>query len=224
MRTTPVGSDDNRDDETLFGLNKTTHHERVETTEGRFPANIILDEIAGEFLDEQSGISKSSPTPSHKRKGNVVADERTSKAAGIFGDGNILYGSNHNDKGGASRFFYQAKVSKQERNMGLDGFEDKIIEGRDVGQDERAVAFKKRPTPTKNTHPTIKPVALMSYLVRLVTPPNGIVLDPFMGSGSTGIAAQLEGFRFCGMEMDGDYFKIAEVRIENYEQYKKFIK
>jgi site-specific DNA-methyltransferase (adenine-specific) len=76
----------------------------------------------------------------------------------------------------------------------------------------------------KNTHPTIKPVALMSYLVRLVTPPNGIVLDPFMGSGSTGIAAQLEGFRFCGMEMDADYFKIAEARIENYEQYKKFIK
>jgi len=196
----------------------------IPNEEGRFPANIILDEIAGELLDEQSGISKSSPTPSHKRKGNVVADERTSKAAGMFGDGNILYGSNHNDKGGASRFFYQAKVSKAERNMGLDDFEDKVIEGRDAGQDERAVAYKKRPTPTKNTHPTVKPVSLMTYLCRLVTPPNGIVLDPFMGSGSTGIAAQLEGFRFCGMEMDKDYFKIAEARIENWEQYKKFIK
>jgi site-specific DNA-methyltransferase (adenine-specific) len=64
----------------------------------------------------------------------------------------------------------------------------------------------------------------MAYLCRLVTPPNRIVLDPFMGSGSTGIAAQLEGFRFCGMEMDKDYFKIAEARIENYEQYRKFIK
>ena len=64
----------------------------------------------------------------------------------------------------------------------------------------------------------------MTYLVRMVTPPNGIVLDPFMGSGSTGIAAQLEGFRFCGMEMDKDYFKIAETRIENFEKYKKFIK
>ena len=64
----------------------------------------------------------------------------------------------------------------------------------------------------------------MTYLCRLVTPPNGIVLDPFMGSGSTGIAAQLEGFRFCGMEMDGDYFKIAEARIENFEKYTKFIK
>jgi site-specific DNA-methyltransferase (adenine-specific) len=64
----------------------------------------------------------------------------------------------------------------------------------------------------------------MAYLCRLVTPPNGICLDPFMGSGSTGIAAQLEGFRFVGMEMDKDYFKIAEARIENYEQYRKFIK
>jgi site-specific DNA-methyltransferase (adenine-specific) len=76
----------------------------------------------------------------------------------------------------------------------------------------------------KNVHPTVKPVALMAYLCRLVTPPNGIVLDPFMGSGSTGISAQLEGFRFVGMEMDEDYFKIAEARIENYEQYRKFIK
>ena len=62
----------------------------------------------------------------------------------------------------------------------------------------------------------------MAYLCRLVTPPNGIVLDPFMGSGSTGIAAQLEGFRFVGMEMDENYFKIAEARIENYEKYREF--
>jgi site-specific DNA-methyltransferase (adenine-specific) len=130
--------------------------------EGRFPANIILDEIAGEVLDEQSGS-------------------------------------------GASRFFYQAKVSKVERNMALDVFEEKE-------------------TNAKNTHPTVKPVALMAYLCRLVTPPNGIVLDPFMGSGSTGIAARLEGFKFCGMELDEDYFKIASARIENYEEYRKFIK
>ncbi len=162
------------------------------------------------LLDEQSGVSKSSP------------DSKEKKATGeMFGTGKL---TNHSDSGGASRFFYQAKVSKAERNMGLDGFEDKVIEGRDFGQDERAVAYKKRPTPTKNVHPTVKPVALMSYLVRLVTPVNGIVCDPFMGSGSTGIAAQLEGFKFCGMEMDEDYFKIASARIENFEQYRKFIK
>jgi site-specific DNA-methyltransferase (adenine-specific) len=64
----------------------------------------------------------------------------------------------------------------------------------------------------------------MAYLCRLITPPNGIVLDPFMGSGSTGIAARLEGFKFCGMEMDENYFKIAEARINDYEKYKEFIK
>jgi site-specific DNA-methyltransferase (adenine-specific) len=194
--------------------------------EGRFPANIILDEIAGEMLDEQSGVSKSSPTPSHKRKGNVVADERTAKAAGIFGDGNMLYGSNHSDKGGASRFFYQAKVSKAERNMGLDEFDEVKIKTNISGLDDKPREDGSiRETPSKkNTHPTVKPVALMAYLCRLVTPVNGIVLDPFMGSGSTGIAARLEGFKFCGMEMDKDYFKIAEARIENFEEYRKFIK
>ena len=77
---------------------------------------------------------------------------------------------------------------------------------------------------SKNTHPTVKPINLMTYLCRLVTPVGGIVLDPFMGSGSTGIAARLEGFRFCGMEQDKSYFKIAESRIENFEKYREFIK
>lgn len=194
--------------------------------EGRFPANIILDEIAGELLDEQSGITSVTGKRSQKSIDNCIEVRKNNKGNSQCDvGGNIKKITEYaNDKGGASRFFYQAKVSKAERNMGLDDFEDKVIEGRDAGQDERAVAYKKRPTPTKNTHPTVKPVSLMAYLCRLVTPPNGIVLDPFMGSGSTGIAAQLEGFRFCGMEMDEDYFKIASARIENYEEYRKFIK
>ena len=170
------------------------------------------------LMDEQSGVSKSS-------KSNKVYDNELYDDISVnVGGGQRSPESTYGDKGGASRFFYQAKVSKAERNTGLDEFEEKIIEGRDVGQDERSVAHKKRPTSTKNTHPTVKPVSLMAYLCRLVTPVNGIVLDPFMGSGSTGIAAQLEGFRFCGMEMDEDYFKIAEARIENHEEYRKFIK
>jgi len=67
--------------------------------------------------------------------------------------------------------------------------------------------------PSKNNHPTVKPADLMRYLCRLVTPPGGTVLDPFMGSGSTGKAAMLEGFRFIGIEMDEDYMDIAEARI-----------
>jgi site-specific DNA-methyltransferase (adenine-specific) len=129
--------------------------------------------------------------------------------------------------GGASRFFYQAKVSKAERNMGLEGFEEKgkgwsnYLPSTTNGTSD---VIYERSTTTKNTHPTVKPINLMAYLCRLITPPNGIVLDTFMGSGSTGIAAQLEGFRFVGMEMDEDYFKIAEARIENFEKYKKFTK
>jgi site-specific DNA-methyltransferase (adenine-specific) len=189
--------------------------EYIPDENGRFPANLILDEIAGELLDEQSGERK------------VGKGSRSGGFQKNYIDGEVInrvFNEGYNDKGGASRFFYCAKVSKSERNMGLDGFEDKIIEGRDTGQDERNVAYKKRPTPTKNSHPTLKPVNLMAYLCRLVTPTNGICMDPFMGSGSTGIAAQLEGFRFVGMEMDSEYFEIAEARIDNWEQYKKFIK
>ena len=124
----------------------------------------------------------------------------------------------------SDRFFYQAKVSKQERNMGLDGFEEKIYgDGRKTIQadtpQQRQIHNAK-----KNFHPTVKPINLMAYLCRLITPEGGVVLDPFMGSGSTGVAAQLEGFRFVGMEMDKDYFKIAEARINSYEEYKKFLK
>jgi DNA modification methylase len=70
--------------------------------------------------------------------------------------------------------------------------------------------------PQKNFHPTVKPVALMQYLVRMITPPNGIVLDPFNGSGTTGIACKLEGFEYVGMELDAEYCKIAQARIDNF--------
>jgi site-specific DNA-methyltransferase (adenine-specific) len=72
--------------------------------------------------------------------------------------------------------------------------------------------------PNSNFHPTVKPIKLMQYLVRLITPPNGLVLDPFCGSGTTGIACKLEGFEFVGMEQDAEYTKIAQARIENYEE------
>ena len=72
--------------------------------------------------------------------------------------------------------------------------------------------------PKSNFHPTVKPVKLMQYLVRLITPPNGKVLDPFCGSGTTGIACKLEGFEFIGIEQDSEYCKIAEARIQNYNE------
>lgn len=147
--------------------------ETLGNEEGRFPANIILDEEAAELL------------------------------------------------GNPSRFFYVAKVSKKERNMGLDGFEDIKFVGRDElangNQDE---PFKKRPRIMKNNHPTVKPINLMTYLCNLITPEGGTILDPFMGSGSTGIAALLQGYNFLGIDMDPEYTKVAEGRISNYEKYR----
>lgn len=175
--------------------------------QGRFPANIILDETAAEILDEQSGVLKSGQLKSGHKQGD-----------GMFGKigGDKIIGNYGGDSGGASRFFYVAKASKAERNKGLEGFEEKRMEGRDEGQDERNVAFKARPTPMANIHPTVKPIKLMQYLVKMITPPNGIVLDPFCGSGTTGVACKVEGYIFVGMEQDLEYTKIAESRIKNY--------
>jgi site-specific DNA-methyltransferase (adenine-specific) len=114
-----------------------------------------------------------------------------------------------------SRFFYIAKASKSERNKGLEGFEEKQSKKMDGGKFESA-STEATDRKMSNFHPTVKPIKLMQYLVRLITPPNGIVLDPFCGSGTTGIAAKIEGFNFVGIEMDEEYYKIAKARIENY--------
>jgi site-specific DNA-methyltransferase (adenine-specific) len=110
--------------------------------------------------------------------------------------------------GDAARFFYCAKASKRDRDEGLEGFQKSRTAGsgalRDGNRDTEARA---------NIHPTVKPTDLMAYLVRLVTPPGGLVLDPFMGSGSTGKAAMREGFNFIGCELSPEYLAIAEARI-----------
>lgn len=188
--------------------NKNYENLKWEYNEGRFPANLILDETAAEMLDEQSGTLKSG-------KAEIGIGNSVNNGSKTNMKGKVV--SCFNDSGGASRFFYVAKVSKAERNMGLDEFDEKEVI-------RQGLAGEKNNPTHSNNHPTIKPVNLMSYLCKLITPPNGIVLDPFMGSGSTGIAALLNDFRFVGMEMDDNYYKIAEARIENYEQYKKFLK
>ena len=119
----------------------------------------------------------------------------------------------YSDKGGASRFFYQAKVSESERNMGLDGFEDKDGHTSTNMYMDREDGSSRKPSAKKNFHPTIKPVNLMTYLCRLITPPGGIVLDPFMGSGTTGSMSLKNNRKFIGIELDKDYFNIAAERI-----------
>jgi DNA modification methylase len=123
--------------------------------------------------------------------------------------------------GEPSRFFYVAKASRAEREAGLEAAGLPIRSGgeltdREDGSDglnsPRAGAGRKGGR--RNHHPTVKPVALMRYLIRLITPPGGLVLDPFAGSGTTGIAAKLEGFRFVGCEMEPEYVTLARARIE----------
>jgi DNA modification methylase len=123
--------------------------------------------------------------------------------------------------GGASRFFFVAKPSRKERDEGLENLPQKTggeatgrIDGSAGTMNPRAGAG--RTGGARNTHPTVKSVALMRWLVRLITPPGGLVLDPFAGSGSTGVAALAEGFRFLGIELggdDGEYIPILEGRI-----------
>jgi site-specific DNA-methyltransferase (adenine-specific) len=125
--------------------------------------------------------------------------------------------------GEQARFFYCAKASKRDRNEGLEGFEAKATAFGNQAQAELkrgnlchddGKSGMNKVKMRQNTHPTVKPTDLMRYLCRLVTPPNGVVLDPFMGSGSTGKAAMLEGFQFIGIERDAEYMEIAKARIE----------
>jgi site-specific DNA-methyltransferase (adenine-specific) len=121
------------------------------------------------------------------------------------------------DTGGASRFFYVAKASASEKNAGLDGMpthEGAIhLDGGPWKENKTSKSGVQKREPRQNSHPTVKPIKLMRYLCRLITPPNGIVLDPFMGSGSTGLAAREEGFDFIGIEREAEYFEIAKRRL-----------
>jgi hypothetical protein len=124
--------------------------------------------------------------------------------------------------GESSRYFYCAKASKRDRDEGCEGMEVKQAKGGGGGignyiEDFNSASGKygSEKAPSRNHHPTVKPTDLMRYLCRLVTPPGGTVLDPFMGSGSTGKAAILEGFRFIGIEREAEYLEIARARIDH---------
>jgi len=175
-------------------------------SDSRWPANVALDEEAAAMLDEQSGELTS---------GNNPAVRHTPKTGDIYGLG---FGDQcgvrrATDSGGASRFFYTAKADRTERNDGLEEFDARTTDdGRETSIDN---PFLRGETKRRNHHPTVKPIALMRWLVRLITPPNGVVLDPFVGSGSTGCAAIGEGFNFIGIDREVEYIEIARARIRN---------
>jgi site-specific DNA-methyltransferase (adenine-specific) len=177
--------------------------------QGRWPANIILDEYTAALLDEQSGITKS--PQAYIPEGY--------KDSSMFGIGGVNHDKEYGDSGGASRFFYVAKASKRDRNEGLDELpETKVgsFNGNAIQPDGNKIgANPDQPNqPAQNFHPTVKPTDLMRYLIKLVTPAGGIVLDPFTGSGSTGKAALLDGYQFVGIEMTADYLPIIKGRLE----------
>jgi DNA modification methylase len=173
---------------------------------GRWPANVVIDEEAGTALDEQSGTLTSGANPTRRSApkfrtifGGFLGQKECEAARGA-------------DEGGASRFFYCAKPTRRERDAGLEG--TVRAPGGAHRHGTGSIGSKEgRDRPVHNHHPTVKPVSLMRWLVRLVTPRNGLVLDPFCGSGTTGCAAIAEGFRFIGCELDAEYTGIARARI-----------
>ncbi len=178
--------------------------------EGRFPANLILDdseEVKAEF--DKYGVSKTK----RQYKPSMCAEDANTWG-GTFQRNRGERG--HTDEGTVARFFYCAKASVEDREEGLDVFEGKML---DTGREEGSIDGsnpRNRGAQTKraNHHPTVKNTSLMMYLCRLITPIDGIVLDPFSGSGSTGKAAILEGFSFVGCELDPEYVEIANTRIQ----------
>lgn len=168
------------------------------TSEGRWPANLLhdgSDEVVALFpqSDGQSGA--------------VTGNEPSSKTNAVYGDFNGRPASVPRlDSGSAARFFWCPKTSSADRHDGLRHPGPQFTSGSTLRDAENL-------TKRGNHHPTVKPTELMRYLCRLVTPPGGTVLDPFMGSGSTLKAAEIEGFNAIGIELDPGYIEIAKRRI-----------
>jgi site-specific DNA-methyltransferase (adenine-specific) len=194
---------------------------------GRFPANTILTYDESDY-EEVCGGFPSSGSGNNKGVYNYSGREYNNKDTSMFNGDKPQAPSNYNDNGSASRYFYCAKASKKDRDEGLEEFEEKQIYSLDnkhrfnyKNTDANNLGDKILNISRKNTHPTVKPTELMQYLVRLVTPNGGTVLDPFNGSGSTGKAVMYEnreknkGYKYIGIELNEEYLPISKARIEH---------
>jgi site-specific DNA-methyltransferase (adenine-specific) len=194
---------------------------RPDNSNGRWPANIILDEYTAELLDEQSNASRFFKIINEKENNGtdnqaVKEGNQRSGVSTIDGGGiKLSYGAGESF-GDSSNFFYVAKASKKDRNEGLNELPEVRHADRNVTDGVGGDNPRNRTNKAKqNFHPTVKPTALMQYLVRLVTPEGGTVLDPFTGSGSTGKAAILENKLFIGIELTEEYLPIIAGRLEH---------
>lgn len=166
---------------------------------GRWPANVLLDEEAAAMLDAQTGALV---THDGKQRGGATAIYGSTSVGGtaLLGPG---------DRGGASRFFYTSKASRSEREAGVDVEPTRRTDGRESEHHTPNLRTNER----RNDHPTVKPLDVMQWLCRLVTPPGGVILDPFLGSGTTALAALDEGFSCIGIEREARYMEIAHHRL-----------
>lgn len=183
----------------LGGSNRTGE----KTTQGRWPANLMHDgseEVLELFPETKSGELKG------YKSGGGSNGHLAGKDARTYTDSTASSGS-------AARFFYCPKASKRDRDEGCDNLEAKPFKTNQPYGDGPEARAEGNARGSRNFHPTVKPTELMAYLCRLITPPGGLILDPFMGSGSTGKAAIREGFRFVGMELSQEYADIAAARI-----------
>lgn len=190
--------------------NKKDNHSQVFKSNGRFPSNVIhdgSDEVLENFPYTKSG--------GNRKNGENVSLNKINNSWSLASKNIITYNNILPSEGSASRFFYCAKAKKKERNKGIENLDKENVshDGRDKHIEN---PFQRHENIQSNFHPTVKPIELMKYLVRLITPKNGVVLDPFMGSGTTGIACKIEGFNFIGIEKEKEYFEIAQNRINNY--------
>lgn len=194
--------------------------DKIETGEGRFPANVITDgsEEVRSGLPEtkSSGGNYTMQDFSNFKSSMMHFTNKKCEKPRINCDKQFPI-----DSGSAMRYFYSAKASKKDRDEGLDAFEErKTTDGCIRANVETARKFGANSALRKNIHPTCKPTELMQYLVRLVSPKGATILDPFMGSGSTGKAVMFENrerdanYKFIGIELTDEYLPIAQARIE----------
>ena len=182
------------------------------SSDGRWPANLIhdgSDEVAAHFPYTASGTGAVKRISGSNRGGNMGS---------AFGAESRPEGTpmiSHGDSGSAARFFYCAKASRADRNDGVEHLDKKPLNWSSGTQNPGSFQSECTDKSSQNNHPTVKPTDLMAYLCRLVTPAGGIVLDQFMGSGSTGRAAGIEQFKFIGIEVNPEYFEIACLRIDS---------
>lgn len=184
-----------------------TPGQRGGDAKGRWPANIIHDgseEVVLLFPREAGAAA-----PVHRRNGDKFRTAYGAFAGNIDEQGSTFHG----DTGSAARFFYCAKASREDRDAGLEGMEKKPLNWSSGTKSPGTFQSPNTERAARNNHPTVKPLDLMRYLCRLVTPRGGVILDPFMGSGSTGRAALLENFTFIGIEKSPEYADIARRRI-----------